>query len=255
MSKVFEYSVKSICGLVRANNEDNYFADGNYKKQDDSEMEHVGVACGEENIFVVCDGMGGEDAGEVASYETVIHVKENWDGDATEFSRALNRVVLAKANELGFSRMGCTISFLGQTKENKLIVGNVGDSRNYRIHDGEFFRTSKDHSKAQLLMDMGVMDAEEARNSDAWHILMQNLGLEEEEALLVPYTEEYEWEEGDQYLLCSDGLSDLVSEEDMQAVIVKDCTLKEKVDELIELALQAGGRDNATVMLIKCVEQ
>lgn len=255
MSKVFEYSVRSICGLVRANNEDNYHADGMYKNQDDLEMEHTGMACGEENIFVVCDGMGGEDAGEVASYETVTHVKEYWNGDATEFSRALNRVVLEKAHDLGFSRMGCTITFLGQTKENRLIVGNVGDSRNYRVHDGDFFRTSKDHSKAQLLMDMGVMDAQEARNSDAWHILMQNLGLEEEEALLVPYTEEYDWEEGDQYLLCTDGLSDLVSEEEMIEVLTSECTVKEKVDALINLALQAGGRDNATIMLIKCVEQ
>lgn len=252
MERKFEYSVKSVCGLVRGNNEDNFYVDGQYKPLEEPEMELSGETGGETQLFVVCDGMGGEDAGEVASYETVIHAEEYWKGDPTEFVRELNRAVLAKSIEIGYVRMGCTITFLGQN-EDKLIVGNVGDSRSYRFHNGELFRTSKDHSKAQMLVDMGIMDEDEARESDAWHILMQNLGLEEEEALLVPYIEEFDFEEDDCYLLCSDGLSDLISEDVILEVMMRDASIQEKVEELTKLALEAGGRDNTTVMIVKCI--
>lgn len=253
MGRYLEYSARTVSGFVRCNNEDNFFVDDTYKDQDADELMLSGSVNKESNLLAVCDGMGGEAAGEVASFCAVSNIDQAWKGDPTAFVRSLNRVVLEKSEELGYVRMGSTISFLVQNEEN-ILVGNVGDSRNYRFHDAKLIRTSKDHSKAQLLMDMGLMDEDEAKQSDAWHILMQNLGIDESEALLVPYTEEFEFICGDLYLLCSDGLSDMVSEEQIEEVLSKEQTLNETVDELVQMALNAGGKDNITILLARCAE-
>lgn len=254
MSKYLEYAVITSRGFVRQNNEDNFYVNCTVKEQNTDEMELTGTVKQDVNLMAVCDGMGGEEAGEVASYCTVTHVEEAWEGEPTGFVRYLNRVVLEQADKQGFSRMGSTISFLVHENE-RIVVGNVGDSRNYRVHERKMMRTSKDHSQAQFLMELGLMTEEEAVKSDAWHILVQYLGIDEEEALLVPFVNEFEFVPEDQYLLCSDGLTDMVAETDIENVLLSEKTLQKKADKLVRMAMQGGGKDNITILLVKCREE
>jgi serine/threonine protein phosphatase PrpC len=241
-------------GLVRDHNED-YIAD-NVK---------LGIA-------VLADGMGGLNAGEVASSMAVHLLMEELItyrlGDSflpAELGHAESEIpmdsrVVQKAVEMANDAVFHTSQTQPQCKgmgttivaslfyDNKLSVAHIGDSRVYRFRDNVLKQVTKDHSFVQELIDKGLFTKEQARVSDKKNVVTRALGV-------APFVEvechEYEAQVDDVYLFCSDGLHDMVPDRDIeQAFIELSRNLLALADFLVELANANGGRDNVSVILI-----
>lgn len=226
-------------GLRRSNNEDAY------------------VVMPEAGIFALADGMGGAAAGEVASayfVETTRTVFASRDSASEETNYGLVQKAFRQANKRIFEHtaqhpddegMGCTGDLLAFYRD-RYVIGHVGDSRVYLLRAGNLRQLTKDHSLVQFQVDRGILTPEEARNHPERNILLHALGTDP----VVPF----DMLQGsglnrDIFLMCSDGLTDMVDDAEIQDMLVSADTIQQKVKRLIEAALSAGGWDNITVIL------
>lgn len=222
-------------------------------------------------LYVVADGMGGHLAGEVASQVSVEMINRafrKWkEEEATENEifgepdpslsregnyilgciRLANRVVYEMALEQKqFHGMGTTAVVLLVTPT-LIIAANVGDSRIYLIRDGELERLSKDHSIVAEQVEMGMMTEEEADNSPMKHILTRNLGSSEE---VVPDIFEIEPSNNDCFVLCSDGLTDLVTDDEILKMVESEDDPENLCRAFIKKVLNRGAHDNTTIISV-----
>ena len=222
-------------------------------------------------LYIVADGMGGHLAGEVASHITVEMVNKTFRKwmreEASEEEifgeldsslsregnyllggiRLANQVVYNMALEQKqYQGMGTTIVALLVTPE-LIITANVGDSRIYLIRDGEIERLSKDHSIVAEQVEMGMMTEEEAANSSMKHILTRNLGSSED---VEPDIFEVEPSNNDCYVLCSDGLTDLVSDEEILEIAQNADEPGNLCRAYIDKVLKRGAHDNTTIITL-----
>ncbi|MBX3608446.1 MAG: Stp1/IreP family PP2C-type Ser/Thr phosphatase [Hydrogenophaga sp.] len=240
----FEFHAQTDPGLVRDNNEDAVALDA------------------ENGVAVLADGMGGYNAGEVASAMAATFIKSElgrWiaegghESSARELKRAMevcvdnaNRSIFNAANaNPQYAGMGTTL-VLGVFLDGRIVVGHVGDSRCYRLRGGEFVQMTRDHSLLQEQLDAGLISAEQAQYATHRNLVTRALGVEDAVLLEV---NEFRVEEGDVYLMCSDGLNDMLSDERIAALLVTAGTLEEKAAALVFAANEAGGRDNISVIL------
>ena len=237
MTLVLRYAARSDRGLVRANNEDSVYAGA--------------------RLLALADGMGGHAAGEVAS-QLVIAALAHLDDDEpggdllaqlAEAVREGNAAIAAHVEaDPELEGMGTTLTailFAG----NRLGLVHIGDSRGYLLRDGELTQITKDDTFVQTLVDEGRITAEEAHSHPQRSLIMRALTGHEVEPTLIMR----EARAGDRYLLCSDGLSDPVSQETiLEALQIPD--VAESADRLIELALRGGGPDNVTVVVADVVD-
>ncbi len=237
MTLVLRYSARSDRGLVRANNEDSVYAGP--------------------RLLALADGMGGHAAGEVAS-QLVIAALAHLDDDEpggdllSKLDDAVhqgNAAIAAHVDaEPELEGMGTTLTailFAG----NRLGLVHIGDSRGYLLRDGELNQITKDDTFVQTLVDEGRITAEEAHSHPQRSLIMRALTGHEVEPTLIMR----EARAGDRYLLCSDGLSDPVSQETiLEALQIEG--VDESADRLIELALRGGGPDNVTVVVADVVD-
>ena len=207
------------------------------------------------NIYVVADGMGGHNAGEVASKMAaegiVDYVNNNfnlWDSSIL-LVKAIERV---NTDIYNFSRekeelrgMGTTITACLQVG-NKIVIANVGDSSCFGIKGRKLHKITKDHSLVQELVDMGTITEIQAANHPKKNIITRAVGTNEYVNVDIFTIEKNEY---DLFLLCSDGLTNEVSKEDIISTITFKESLKEACERLIHLAKNNGGRDNITVLL------
>ncbi len=242
-------------GRVRQSNEDNYYLFGRYRRDINRNMQTDRKRAGANKaLAAVCDGMGGEALGELASLKAVRCLKALRGEPLRErICRQLSRVNEAVCRlriDNGRKRIGTT--FVGvYFADNRAVCCNVGDSRGYLYRDGCLKQLSVDHTEAQWQIRNGVMTEEEARGSRQWHYLTQHIGLFPEELVIEPFVSEAVLpERGDVFLLCSDGLSDMLTDADMAAVISGCGRPETGVTRLVEAALQRGGRDNITAVLV-----
>jgi len=126
------------------------------------------------------------------------------------------------------------------------MLGHIGDSRCYRLRDGEFVQITKDHSLLQEQMDAGLITPEQAATSTNKNLVTRALGVEDAVLLEV---NEHRVDPGDIYLMCSDGLSDMVDNDNIAQLLATDAPLEQKVVQLIDAANANGGRDNISVLL------
>ncbi|OZG27559.1 serine/threonine protein phosphatase [Williamsia sp. 1138] len=238
MTLVLRYIARSDRGLVRANNEDSVYAGA--------------------RLLALADGMGGHAAGEVAS-QLVIQALRPLDDDepggdllakldaATRHGNEAIADQVAEAPEL--DGMGTTLTailFAGS----RLGLCHIGDSRGYLLRDGQLTQITRDDTFVQTLVEEGRITAEEAHTHPQRSLIMRALtGTEVEPTLTVR-----EARAGDRYLLCSDGLSDVVSEETISDTMSSVANHKDCADRLIELALRGGGPDNVTVVVADVVD-
>ncbi len=209
------------------------------------------------HLALVADGMGGHQAGEVASAMAVqilsdlarkragrdisIKTAVSWVRQANE---AIYDAAQANAAQRG---MGTTITFLYCMKRHAML-GHVGDSRCYRLRRGSLEQLSRDHSLVQELVRTGAITKEEARVHPYKNIITRALGADAEVQVDV---QELDVDEGDLYLLCSDGLTDYLSDEELEAILNEDGpTLEDKAQRMLNTALDRGGRDNITLLLL-----
>lgn len=254
-----EGAVVTHVGRVRSNNEDNYNLFGNYRHDTEikQKMENKTV-WPEKMAAAVFDGMGGEEAGEVASLMAAkafmpCEMDDIKNGIARQM-RAVNDEICGEMRRRGGVRMGTTAVALYLDK-GKAVCCNVGDSRCYLMRDGALRQLSTDHSEAARMIEMGVLSPEKARQSKSWHKLTQHLGIFPEEFVIEPYVSEaVELCPGDIFMLCSDGLTDMVLDDEIARRLGGSQSAQEMAGELTDTALAAGGRDNVTVMVLRVKE-
>lgn len=237
MTLVLRYAARSDRGLVRGNNEDSVYAGA--------------------RLLALADGMGGHAAGEVASQlmiAALAHLDDDEPGDdllgkldaATREGNAAIADQVEEEPEL--DGMGTTLTailFAGK----KLGLVHIGDSRAYMLRGGELAQITRDDTFVQSLVDEGRITPEQAHTHPQRSLIMRALTGNEIEPTLIMR----EARAGDRYLLCSDGLSDVVSDETI-ANTLREGTTDESADRLIELALRSGGPDNVTVVVADVID-
>ena len=226
------WGARSDVGLVRGHNEDSFLLRA--------------------PLFVVSDGMGGHAAGEVASSITVETIGNRAPGTADDVLlgaavEAANASVIEAAEAgVGKPGMGCTATAV-LIEKNKMAVAHVGDSRAYVLRHGTLVRVTHDHSYVEELVDSGQITADEARTHPSRSIITRALGSDPD-----MYADHFslEVENGDRIVLCSDGLSSMVPDSEIEALAVSSATPQQAADNLVAAALTAGGADNVTVVVV-----
>jgi serine/threonine protein phosphatase PrpC len=205
-------------------------------------------------LFVVADGMGGAQAGEVASqiavevFEPGLPETAHPELELAELARAAN----ARIHELSHANaeqagMGTTLTAV-YVGEQEVAIAHVGDSRAYCLRDGQLLRLTDDHSLVDELMRQGRLTPEEAVEHPQRSVITRALGPE---GIVDVDTRSFRARAGDVYLLCSDGLTTMLSEQQIAAALLAHPCLRDAGEALIAAANQAGGRDNITVVLIR----
>jgi protein phosphatase len=213
----------------------------------------------EAGVYVVCDGMGGAAAGEIASTIAVDEILRLLTHRGPESDAPLPDVAqnaISAANEAIFSRaqrnhrlngMGTTLVALA-TLEHHVWVLNVGDSRCYRLRNGGLEQLTRDHSLVEEQVRLGRMTPREALHSPLKNVITRALGTQSH---VTPDVFELEAEPGDLFLLCSDGLTRELADSTIQTLLVGDLTLEALSARLVEAAKKAGGHDNITCLLVR----
>lgn len=252
------YAVRTHQGKVRENNEDNFYWNGRIRANvNENQVFYKGTESDGPILAAVCDGMGGEAQGELASLIAVQKLRpcsvKLVHETALASIREANAEICNEIEKNNGKRMGTTLAAL-YIEDDKAVCCNVGDSRVYWMRGGKFEQLSVDHSRVQQLITMGLITKEEARTHKSRHVVTQYLGIFEEEMVLEPaFTKEICLKDGDIFLLCSDGLTDMVTDEEI-AEILKSGGPEEQTNKLVDRALEQGGRDNITV-IVCCVEE
>src|SRR5579884_2735776 len=237
MLQVTEATCKTDTGRQRRENEDSAYVRG--------------------PVFVVADGMGGAQAGEVASRIAIETFEQGLSGSGTPESRlaelvhdANQRIYDRSRAEHGRAGMGTTLT-AAYLSDRHLCIAHVGDSRAYLLRSGELTRLTQDHSLVDELVRQGKLTEAQAAEHPQRSIITRALGPEPE---VEVDTFTYPMKVGDVVLLCSDGLTSMVSEDRVAEVMLAAATLQEAADRLIDEANEAGGRDNITVVLCRLGE-
>lgn len=248
-----KFTVSAACGChigkIRKNNEDNFYFAGKCLEQDNLGLKHP--VCHEETTpkglcLGVFDGMGGENFGEVASYAAARQLQQAEKTMADFFipekkylkrlADRLNTAVVAAQKEMCTEKMGSTMVCL-YFSGRYVYVCNIGDSRAYRLREGEFLQISEDHVEKR--------PGRELKKAP----LTQHLGMDPDEVLLEPHIAKGELQKGDLYLLCSDGLTDMLTNFEISDIMLNSSDPEGCVQALVDAALEHGGRDNITAIV------
>lgn len=252
----FKGIVKSHGGNVRINNEDNAYMNGYYRKDDSCFLWKYEDSRENNFLTAVFDGMGGEDNGEEASRlaaEELNNISDKKISENTdEYICAANKAVVSRQHS---NNMGTTCVILS-IEDNVYHFSNLGDSRGYLLRGGKLKKMTRDHNMVQELLNNGVLTKEQAQRHPDRHSLSQYLGMSEgdEEILPEAYSAEpLRAENRDICLLCSDGLTDMLSGEEIEEILKSDKNLTERIDILLNTTLKKGGKDNVTIVVVEAV--
>jgi len=237
MLRVVEEAYRTDTGRQRHANEDSYFARA--------------------PMFAVADGMGGAQAGEVASriaagaFEERSVGEEPAEGQLEEIAQEANREIHQLAQEdSSRAGMGTTLT-AAMVSDNEVALGHVGDSRAYVLRDGELKRLTKDHSLVEELRRQGRLTEEQAEEHPQRSIITRALGPEPQ---VNVDTMTFPARDGDVFLLCSDGLTTMVSDDEIRDILVGAKNLRTAVNRLVDAANRGGGRDNITAVAFRLAE-
>ena len=228
---------------------------GRQRQDNQDNMSWLSLGGGE--LFIVADGMGGEAGGRMAADMAIAAIKESFEKGGlpviqllkTSIEEANRRIhATGSSGDLKYHKMGTTVVVLF-IKDDKAYIAHIGDSRIYRYRMGRLERLTKDHSQVQQLVDMGLIKPEDAEDHPDANVITRSLGskpvvevdIRPEPETILP---------GDKFLLCTDGLSSLVSDREIQAILAQQHPVTPTCDLLIQTALNKGGHDNVTVQLI-----
>lgn len=242
----------SVSGKIRTNNEDNLFVNGRILPEDHNDLSEF--ICSEQeddkmNLFAVLDGVGGTCYGEKASFAAVKEMQKVFQKASagcdsrewflSEMCRTMNEKVCQLQEEY-MANMGTTVSAL-LFENGTVTVCNIGDSPIIAVREGQIRRIYEEHTNRKFLKIQKINRKPE---------LTQCLGISEEELTICPYIQSLKLKDHDWYLICSDGLTDMMSDEEIRTIIQSEKGHREKVQILVEKAMENGGKDNITVILI-----
>lgn len=248
MTYQIQYAYACNIGKVRANNEDNFWCCHEQlpiENQGLADIRTENRAQGDLPVLAVFDGMGGESCGEMAAFLAAEELgrfyhrnkrglKRNPEDFLKGACRKMNEAVCRYGRENSIRSMGTTLA-MAAFGQKSIFACNLGDSRVYQAKGGLLSRISTDH-----VMGNGFFGKAP---------LTQYLGVEEEHMVLEPSIVEIEYQAEDRYLICSDGLTDMLSEQEISLILTHGNTVEETVRELMDKAMEKGGKDNVTIIL------
>lgn len=263
----FEATALSDVGRNRRNNEDNLYFKHSWRKPNETAAPYKERMLGENRrtLFAVCDGMGGEALGEQASYIAVSGLKvlenrfNNVSGQSfpklmDHYLTRTNDTICQYIQDNAGLRMGSTVTSLLLGHHVAQVV-NIGDSMAFLYRDGELHPLTQKHTHVQRLLDMNIITPEEALLHPERHRLTQHLGLFPEEKNLEPSVSPEIWmKAGDIYMLCSDGITEMLDINQIEDHLSRDADINEVATDIMNDALDSGGKDNATLILIRITE-
>jgi protein phosphatase len=256
LSQSLQIVTRSDAGMVRSHNEDSVFAS---------------PACG---LVILADGMGGYNAGEVASGMASSLLGGELEKFAAradaqplavtdgpppahraieaEIRRTNAAIYQAAQSQPEYAGMGTTL-VLALFHDNAVTVAHIGDSRLYRFREGKLAAVTRDHSLLQEQIDSGMITPQEARRSQNRNLVTRALGVDPD---VEPEIREYDTLQGDVYLLCSDGLNDMVEDAEIAHTLqALSGNLELAASQLVQMANDNGGRDNVSVILVKVARE
>ena len=254
MAYQIEYAYACHMGKVRNNNEDNFWCCGETLAEEHQGIDHVGTGCVPQSdlpLLAVFDGMGGESCGEVASYlaaqscgdfyrKNKRKLREDPRNFLEEACAEMNRAVCGYSRENRIQSMGTTAALLAFGRDG--VFGcNLGDSRIYQARNGQFRQISSDHVLGGMMFGKAP--------------LIQFVGIPEESMKLEPSIVREESAAGIRYLICSDGITDMLADGEIADILAREVPVEETVGILLDRALKKGGRDNATLILCEIKER
>ena len=245
-SSQYRYAAKSDIGQVRARNEDAFLIDQDL------------------GLYAVADGMGGHQAGDVASSLSLDALKAALAAEQTASDHEFIAQSLQNANKRVFDEsvargliqgMGTTLTALWLRPDRSILIGHVGDSRCYRLRNNELERITRDHSWVQVQIDEGLLTETEAAKHPMRNVVTRSIGFESQIEVDVY---EPETESGDTYLLATDGLTGKMNDADLKSTLNEyvsqsEDKLDECADALLACANERGGEDNITVVLLQFI--
>ena len=246
-------------GCVRQNNEDSFCLNGHYLERD--KMDAGGLfkcIVSPAALFAVCDGMGGEEAGEEASLLSVKTCAEYLKSKKklTDRDNIVGLLhtgcenVYAQAQQRG-NHSGATLAMIAAEPEG-VRIANMGDSRIYRLNASGFKQLSYDHTEMQRLLNLGKITPEQIKTHPKRHMINQYWGMPLDRAPFTPYISEMmPYEDKDRYLICSDGLTDMLTDAEIAQILGRPEPVERISEELVRQAKLHGGRDNVTVIVIE----
>jgi protein phosphatase len=240
----FRWGAETHVGMQRQENQDRFFADP------------------EPALFLVSDGMGGHRGGAIASgivaEDLPVMIENALDrlkAGAPRTVRALLKKLIAEqskqvqlegTSETGFRDMGATL-VVALLRKGRCFVANIGDSRAYRLRKGRMAQLTRDHSVISELIEKGRIDPEEATNHDALGQVTQYVGMEEKAR---SHVRSFTLKKADRLLLCTDGLTDMVTDKEITAILSAETDPQAACTSLVAAANKAGGHDNVTTLVI-----
>lgn len=235
-----EYSAKTDIGNIKDNNEDNLITISN---------ENV-------SIFAVADGMGGHDFGEEASLIAISYIQESEKDSLNRenlkkyiidiFNKINEKIHVTGLQKNSVLGMGTTLT-MAVIIDGYLYIGHIGDSRLYLINEG-IKQLTKDHSYVEELIDKGMITEQEAKNHPKKNIITRALGTGKKINVDII---EHKIMKNDIILLCSDGLSNMIEDNELKDIVTAGKSLDHANDELVKIAKERGGYDNITVITVK----
>lgn len=249
---ILNAAVACNTGKVRLNNEDNFYFNGYHLKQENTGLEkpiQKRITDKRDSIFCVFDGMGGGDYGEAASFAGAKMLKKEWSQISKvlypeqfleELCQNLNLAVCMQQELLGSDRMGSTMALL-LFHDGGVYIANVGDSKIFLLRNGKLEQLSQDHDDSKYIQQMGVSHRKPR--------LTQYLGMNPDKVRMEPYICSMEVLKKDRFLICSDGLTDMVDQEKITQILSENKDAQQAVQKLLDSAMEQGGVDNTTIMV------
>ena len=241
-----EIGVKTSKGKIRETNQDSYYISN------------------DENcpLFIIADGMGGHKAGEVASKLAVEIISSSFENQIKNIEMDDNSIINAIKNSIWrandeiyrksieneeYSGMGTTVTMAYETNGN-IFIGHVGDSRAYLLRDNTLYQITKDHSLVEELVKNGTITREEARFHPQKNIITRAVGTNKEVEIDLIVKERTK---GDILLLCTDGLTNMLNDEEIKELLIINDDMQKACELLVQLSNEKGGLDNISVVAIK----
>ncbi len=253
-------------GKKRHNNEDNFYNNGIFLDESNREIPAISSDSRTQNLqfYAVFDGMGGEEKGEWAAliaaktlgkYQNMLSEIKFHDIHKyiQMYSIETCSLISEKAKELGASRIGTTIALLC-IEGDSAHAYNIGDSRIYLLRGKKIAQLSEDHTPVTRAIRLGMMSTSEAKKHPHRNKLTQYLGIPPEEQIVKPHRTSVKLRNNDQFFLCSDGVTDFINDEKLLNLLLQNKSEKEIIANIIDEALNKGGKDNITALIIKALK-
>ncbi len=251
---ILHAALRSGIGKKRNNNEDAFYFNGFYRPLKDMNLDaSIEDAFPMEGaLFAVCDGMGGQNNGEIASFTAVSGMKElqqyligrEFEPSLQNWVRQAGKAVADKTDG-----GGCTMVLVYFEKD-AVCYAHIGDSRIYKWDGAHLARVTRDHSKVEMLMAAGIITKEEAQNHPQRHVITRYIGMKTENAFEATIGRKLPLADHDRFILCSDGITDLLTDEDISIICKSTTDVNSCADCLYRTAMEHGGNDNLTAIVI-----